>query len=277
MKSNSPLSPQNQPRTVSTPTPSIGSSAGSASSQSSASPAPGLKRVAGAGGAAAAKVTALEAEVTSLKAKLAESESACASKSNALSALEVQHNALRTSYEWQVSANESVKAELEALRKKHAKKVAECKALEEALLCVARTQQQQQQQQQQNEKMKTQPKVEDGDGDGDGEEEVSASDVSGSGSVRSASASADQKEGEMHYRRWKYGEVFRWIASIDGGYFCKYGELYDRLKMLNIDGRCLEKMNEAVVGRIGVAELQDKLYLMQHIHSLVSANRTHNH
>jgi len=261
VKSNSPLSPQSSVQSIP-----------SNSSPGSASPAPGLKRHV-PNEQSMAKVAELEAELASLKSKLAAQESACASTSCALSALQVQHDALRTSYEWQVSANESIKAELEALRKKHTKKTAECKALEQALLCVANAQ---------NAKTQSQQKVVVDEvsapgGVGDGEEASQSSVSSQSASAPSVSVVNDQKEGvhvsELNYRAWRYDAVFRWIASIDGGYFCKYEELYEKLKMLNIDGRCLEKMNEAVVGRIGVAELQDKLYLMQHIHSLVQRNQ----
>merc|ERR1712087_448718 len=126
---------------------------------------------------------------------------------------------------------------MSALRKRLEKKEAECRALEEALLCVARTSEAAR-------KQKERDKVQ------------------------------EERESNDKHREWNYDGVYRWIASIDGGYFSKYGEMYEKLKMLNIDGRCLEKMNEAVLDRIGVTEVHDQLYLMQHIHSLLNAKST---
>merc|ERR1712013_343735 len=231
VQSNTPLTPKSIPSITS-------------SQSASNSPAPGLRRhipiVAAAASASSAaesaKVRALESEVLALKAKLAESE-----------AFQVEHCALRTSYECSVAANERLKSEMATVKMRLAKKEAECKALEAALLCVART----------SEAMAKQKRKEQ-----EQEKEMEREKT---------------KEGEKRgYRDWRYDEVFRWMVSIDGGYFEKYEVIYERLKMLNIDGRCLEKMNEAVIGRIGVSEFQDKLYLMQHIQDLINeANQAH--
>jgi len=143
------------------------------------------------------------------------------------------------------TANAAMAAEMSALRKRFAKKEAECRALEEALLCVARTSEAvRKQKEKEREKVKEEKEKE---------------------------RETETEQRDCKHREWNYDGVYRWIAGIDGGYFSKYGEMYDKLKMLNIDGRCLEKMNEAVVGRIGVTEVHDQLYLMQHIHSLLNS------
>merc|ERR1712176_1261476 len=56
------------------------------------------------------------------------------------------------------------------------------------------------------------------------------------------------------WKHWDHNDVYLWILSIKGGYFEKYNDIYNNLKMEKIDGSCLNALDKADIHRIGVVE-----------------------
>ena len=70
------------------------------------------------------------------------------------------------------------------------------------------------------------------------------------------------------WKQWDHNDVYLWILSLNGGYFEKYKDIYNNLKMEKIDGSCLNALDKADIHRIGVVEFKDKLLLIQNLKKL---------
>eukprot|EP00484_Ammonia_sp_Unknown_P002374 CAMPEP_0197074318 /NCGR_PEP_ID=MMETSP1384-20130603/211047_1 /TAXON_ID=29189 /ORGANISM="Ammonia sp." /LENGTH=549 /DNA_ID=CAMNT_0042513159 /DNA_START=23 /DNA_END=1672 /DNA_ORIENTATION=+ len=56
-----------------------------------------------------------------------------------------------------------------------------------------------------------------------------------------------------HYLEWTHRDIFKWIMSVQHGWFRKYGgELYRNLKVHKIDGRGLRKLTQQDLYRLGI-------------------------
>lgn len=87
--------------------------------------------------------------------------------------------------------------------------------------------------------------------------------------VAAAAAAEVELKDEDKREAWDFRHVHRWMMGLDGGHFKKYDDLYQHLRAHNIDGVCLEKLNEAVLVRLGIANRRDQQRLLQHIQSLL--------
>eukprot|EP01083_Nonionella_stella_P080481 221209_1 len=79
----------------------------------------------------------------------------------------------------------------------------------------------------------------------------------------------------IHYTLWDFDNVIDWICTLDEGKYQQYVHiLHKTMKKENIRGLVLPYLNTTDLHRLGIADYEDKLAVIQHIKALTKTKQT---